>query len=206
MELPAPLDVLGGIPDPEPLVTHPRVEPLGEVLVPGAVAEEARVELDRAHRADQGREIGDQGVRYAAPAEERFGDLAPRAEERIRAERTRACVFDGIEAIDLREINIGKYGTRTSSPGEVGPAEVGPAEAGPAEVGPTEVGPAEVGPAEVGLAEVGRGEVGLAEVGPAEVGPAEVGPAEVGLAEVGPAEVRNLLAPPPDAPDANSIP
>jgi hypothetical protein len=218
VELLAPLDVLGREPDPQSFVPHPGVESLGEVLILRAVADEARIELDRVHLAEERRQVGDQRLGHAAAAEERLGDLLPGADQRIHADGARPFVLDRLEALHPGEIDVpedrasaccrAEVGLVEVGPAEVGPAEVGPAEegthevgpaevgiaeVGPAEVGPAEVGPAEVGPTEVGPAEVGPAEVGLDEVGPAEVGPVEVGPAEVGPAEVGPVEFGDFL-------------
>jgi hypothetical protein len=61
--------VLARIPDPELLLDHPGVEVIGERLILRAVADGARTELDRLHRADErGQSSGDSPSRTSVRA------------------------------------------------------------------------------------------------------------------------------------------
>jgi hypothetical protein len=65
-----------GEPDADVLVSQPRVEPLGERLVPAAVADEAGVKLDRLPRPDERRDVSDELIPDAAAAQEGLRNLA----------------------------------------------------------------------------------------------------------------------------------
>ena len=68
--------VLGRIPDTKLLLDHSGVETIGEFLVLRTMTDETRIELYRIQRADQGRQVFDQGFGHATAAEKRYGNLA----------------------------------------------------------------------------------------------------------------------------------
>ena len=67
-ELLAPLHVFRSEPDPQLFATHLRVQSPSELIVPAAVADEARLVLRRLHRPDERRQVGDEILRHAAAA------------------------------------------------------------------------------------------------------------------------------------------
>ncbi len=67
-ELLAPLHVFRSEPDPQLFATHLRVQSPSELIVPAAVADEARLVLRRLHRPDEQRQVGDEILRHAARA------------------------------------------------------------------------------------------------------------------------------------------
>src|SRR5512142_1176945 len=90
----ADLEVFTVEPAADALGLEVGVEAIGEIPVLGTVADEDAVELDRAHRADQGRQVRDPDIGETAPAKERLGDLLLRANERVRADVARPVMSD----------------------------------------------------------------------------------------------------------------
>ena len=78
VQLFAAFDVLGRKPDPQVRSLHPLMQSSDEGFILGAVADEARGELDGLHRTKQRWEILDQPVGNAAVAQEYLGDFALR--------------------------------------------------------------------------------------------------------------------------------
>ena len=64
----APLHVFRSEPDPQLFATQLLVQPPSELLVLAAIADEARLVLNRLHRPDERRQVGDEILRHAAPA------------------------------------------------------------------------------------------------------------------------------------------
>lgn len=72
----AALYVFGSKPNSQLLVTHSRMKPLTEFFIGMAVADEARVKLDRFHRSNQGWQILNQGIGNTTTAKKFVGNLA----------------------------------------------------------------------------------------------------------------------------------
>ncbi len=62
----APLHVFRSEPDPQLFATHLLVQPPSELLVLAAIADEARLVLNRLHRPDERRQVGDEILRHPA--------------------------------------------------------------------------------------------------------------------------------------------
>src|SRR5262249_42318802 len=112
-----------------------------------AVTDEARIELDRLQRTDQGESVHDHRFGYAATAEERLGDFPSRKKERVNPEPAWTEVLDQIQTSCLGQIDGGEGCQDALGTAEVGTAEIGAAEVGKAEVCMDEAGTAEIGTA-----------------------------------------------------------
>ena len=62
----APLHVFRSEPDPQLFAPHLLVQPPSELLVLAAIADEALLVLNRLHRPDERRQVGDEILRHAA--------------------------------------------------------------------------------------------------------------------------------------------
>jgi len=174
VELFATLDIFGCEPDSKSLIPHLAVKTLREILVLGAVTDEARVELNRLQRADQGTLLHNQSIRHATSAEECLRDLTLGTEERIDTNCARTFVEELSEALCSREIDIGKNRPQACRAAQIRAAEISTAK--------------------ICLAEVGIYEFGTSKDGTAEIGRAEIGTVEVGSIEIGSTEARDFLA------------
>ena len=139
------------------------VQAPGELIVFTAVADEARLVLNRLHRPDERRQVGDKILRDAAAAQELFGDLPLGLVERVHTDAARSQMSDGFQPFDLRKVHVGE--ARATHPCIFNTyfVQLGPGQARPTQVGPAQVGKAEVGPAQVGKAEVGNAKVRVDE-------------------------------------------
>src|SRR5262249_13451370 len=108
-DLSPPSHVQRRIPDAELLLNHSGVKSCGELVVPRTVTDEARVELDRLHRADQGESVHDHGLRHTATAEELLVDLSLGSKERVDPDRAWSIVSDCFQPIHLGQIDICEY-------------------------------------------------------------------------------------------------
>ena len=90
VQLLAALDVLRRKPDAQVRIAHPPMQPPGELLVLGAVGDEAGVELDAVLRADERVHLRDEALRHTAPAQEALGDFAFGFVDRVEADGGRA--------------------------------------------------------------------------------------------------------------------
>ena len=98
MQLLAALDVLRRKPDPQVRIAHPPMQPPGELLVLGTVGDEAGIELDRLHGAQQRRQVSNQGVGHAAAAEEALGNFAFGFIDRVDPDLGRTEMLNKVES------------------------------------------------------------------------------------------------------------
>ena len=71
----APLHVFRSEPDPQLFATHLLVPPPSELIVLAAIADEARLILNRLHRPDERRQVGDGILKHATATSSRFREL-----------------------------------------------------------------------------------------------------------------------------------
>ncbi len=128
---------------------HPLVQAPGEQLILGRVADEAGIELDRLHRAEEGRQILDQGIRDTTATEERLGDLAFGAVDGVDADRGWAAVIDcgktdGTAEVTIRNAGLTNYRTLEICPAKLRPPEIRSAKICILEICPVKFRPPEV--------------------------------------------------------------